>query len=510
MKAGGILKTNSISKEKINYGRQRIILDYEEITPNNLHEAMSKALGIHRQNANDCEYLIEYLLGKQDILDRHANTTNNINNQVVVNYAFPITREIVGYTFGKEFEFIPKTIEKQDAVSKLSDIYNYETSYYVDICSALYASTCGVAYQITLPSEDISKDYTPEMPIIYDYLDPRYTFVIQSPKVGNPVLLSCYYTVNSLTNKKEYVCYTDKYKFEFTNMDMKTLKVSNNPLGVNPITMIENSVFLTGDWEQAISVMNASNQVASDSLNDIEATIKSLLVIIGAEFEDNDSINTVKENRVLTLTKGGSETSANLDAKFINAQLESTSVQNIRDYLEDARNVITGIPDRSANSSGGDTGTAVLNRDGWTDIEIVARLKALFFKRAKKKQLSVGLKILQLLGKIDKSLSMVDIDISLDIHSNDNLQTKTQAFSQLVATGELAVIDALKMVNLTNKPAEVVARGEEAKKKRQEDAIRLAKEAGEASGEGKSSQNGANKTAEIEKVASGKNSTKNE
>lgn len=488
---------------KLQYGRQRIILDYDEITPSNLHEVMSKALGIHNANARDCDYLINYLLGDQDILNRVANTTNNINNQVVVNHAYPITREIVGYTFGKEFEFIPKNMEKQDAISKLSDIYNYETSYYVDICSALYASTCGVSYQITLPSEDINKDNTPDIPIVYDYLDPRYTFVVQSPRVGNPVIMSCHYTNNKVTNKKDYICYTNKYKFEFTNMDMSTLKVSRNPLGINPITMVENSVFLTGDWEQAISVMNASNQVASDSLNDIEATIKSLLVIIGAEFDNDEDINRVKNNRVLTLTKGGSETSANLDAKFINSKLESTSVQNIRDYLEDARNVITGIPDRSANSSGGDTGTAVLNRDGWTDIEIVARLKALFFKRAKKQQISVGLKILKMLGKIDKDLSMMDMDLSIDIHSNDNLQTKSQAFATLVATGELAVIDALKMVNLTNKPSEVVARGEEAKKQRQEDAIKMAKEAAEASGEGDSSKNGANKTAEIEKAASG-------
>ena len=502
MKVGGNLKTNKYTLNALQYGRQRIILDYQEVTPDNLYEVMSKALGIHKSNARDCDYLINYLLGDQDILNRIANTTNNINNQVVVNYAFPITREIVGYTFGKEFEFIPKNMAKQDEVSALSDIYNYETSYYVDICSALFASVCGVGYQITLPSEDINKDNTPDMPLVYDYLDPRTTFIIQSPDVGNPVIMSCHYTINALTHKREYTCYTNKYKFEFTNMDMTTLKVSRNPLGVNPITMVENSIFLTGDWEQAISVMNASNQVASDSLNDIEATIKSLLVVVGAEFEDDNSLTKVKENRVLTLTKGSGDSSGSLDAKFINPQLESTSVQNIREYLEDARNVITGIPDRSANSSGGDTGTAVLNRDGWTDIEIVARLKAMFFKRAKKQQIGVGLKILQMLGKISKNLSMMDIDLSLDIHSNDNLQTKSQAFATLVATGELATIDALKMVNLTNKPSEVVARGEEAKLKRQEDAIKMAKEAANASGEGENSGNGSNKTAEIEKAAS--------
>ena len=171
---------------------------------------------------------------------------------------------------------------------------------------------------------------------------------------------------------------------------------------------------------------------------------------------------------MLTLTKGNGNL-ANLDAKFIAPQLNSTSVENIRKYLEDARNVITGIPDRSANSSGGDTGMAVLNRDGWTDIEIVARLKEMFYKKAKKQQLAIGMKILQKLGLIGAEVSPLDIDISVGRHTTDNLQTKTQAFSTLVATGELATIDALELSCLTNKSREIVERGEQAKKKKQEE-----------------------------------------
>lgn len=472
------MKVNKQSYENLHYGRQRIILPYSEVTSENLEEVMKKALNIHSQNASDCDYLIHYFLGDQDILGRPNSGTSNINNTTVVNHAFPITREIVGYTLGNQVEFTQKKLEDQEDVSKISDIYNYEFSYYVDICSAIYASICGVGYQITLPSSDINKDNTPEIPITYTYLDPRTTFVVQSSDIGNHVILSGYYFVNPVTKKREYTCYTNKYKFEFSNMDMRTLKMTPNIVGLNPITMVENSVFLTGDWEQAISVMNASNQIASDSLNDIEGTIKSLLVILGAEFQDGEedtSISRIKNNRVLTLTRGTGDAS-NLDAKFIAPKLESVSVENIRKYLEDARNVITGIPDRKGNSSGGDTGQAVLNRDGWTDIEIVARLKELFFKKAKKQQLAVGIKILKMLGMISKDLSVVDIDLSIGRHSQDNLQTKTQAFATLVATGELAVIDCLELANLTNKTREIVERGKKEKAERQAEELERAKQ----------------------------------
>ena len=430
---------------------------------------MQKALGIHSSNRNDCEYLIKYFLGNQDILSRPVSGTSNINNKTVVNFAFPITREIVGYTFGSPTEFIPKDMEYQEDVSKLSDIYGYEDNT-VDICSGIYASICGLAYMITLPSSSISKDMTPDIPIVHSFLDPRYTFVVQSPEVGNPTIMSCNYVENKVTGKKDYTCYTDKFKFEFSNMNPDTLKVSINPLGKNPITMVPNSLFLTGDWEQAIAVMNAQNQVTSDSLNDIEGTIKSLLVILGAEFEDDgEDLKKIKENRVLTLTKGNGESGC-LDAKFIAPKLESISVENIRDYLEKARNIITGIPDRSSNSSGGDTGMAVLNRDGWTDIEIVARLKEMFYKNAKKEQLSVGIEILKKLGLIRQDLSVLNINLSVGRHTTDNLQTKTQAFSTLVKTGELATIDALELSCLTNKTREVVERGEKFRKERQKEA----------------------------------------
>ena len=467
-RAGGNLKQNGFNLENLHYGRQRIILDYPEITTENLFEVMQKALGIHNANRLDCEYLIDYFLGNQDILTRLPSGTSNINNRTVVNFAFPITREIVGYTFGSATEFIPKDMEYQKDVAKLADIYNYEDNT-VDMCSGIYASICGIGYMITLPSKDISKDMTPDIPIVHSFLDPRNTFVVQSTEVGNPVILSCNYVINRVTGKKDYTCYTDKLKFEFTNMDPSTLKVSINPIGLNPITMVENSLFLTGDWEQAIAVMNAQNQVTSDSLNDIEGTIKSLLVILGAEFEDETTdLNKIKTNRVLTLVRGNGE-SGGLDAKFIAPKLDSVSVENIRDYLEKARNIITGIPDRSANSSGGDTGMAVLNRDGWTDIEIVARLKEMFYKKAKKEQLSVGIQILKKLGLIREDLSVLSINLSVGRHTTDNLQTKTQAFSTLVATGELATIDALELSCLTNKSREVVERGEKFRKERKKE-----------------------------------------
>lgn len=451
--------------KKINFGRKRIVLDYDEVTPENVIEVLQKALNIHSKNRSDCEYLINYFLGDQDILYRPMPETSNINNTTVVNYAYPITREVVGYTYGAPAEIIAKDISKGDSVQKLVDSYDYESAYTTDTIAATYASICGLSYVITLPSTEITKDNTPEVPLITDNLDPRWTFVVQSNSVGYPQIMSCT-IIRRNDGKRIYICYTDEYKMIIENME--TVSWERNPIGKDPIVMLENSVFLTGDWEQAIDVMNAANLVASDSLNDIEGTIRSLLVILGTEFEEGDTttIKNIKENRLLTLTSPGG---TNVDAKFISPALESTSVQNIRQYLDDARNIITGIPDRQT-ASGGDTGTAVINRNGWTDIEIVARLKEMFFKKSKKKQLSIGLEILKKIGQISSDLNIYDLEVSLSSHHLTDLSSRASSFSTLVATGELATIDCLEMTGLTNRVNEVVKRGEDAKKKRQEEA----------------------------------------
>ena len=131
----------------------------------------------------------------------------------------------------------------------------------------------------------------------------------------------------------------------------------------------------------------------------------------------------------------------------------------------------------------------------------------MFIKKARKKQLEVGLEILKRLNLVSDDMRVMDVDITIGRHTTDNLSTKATAFSTLVATGELATIDALELSGLTTRTAEVVERGKTAKKERQEEAITMAKEAAAATGEGdngdETKQSGSNKTAEIEKAAAG-------
>lgn len=292
----------------IGYGRKRII-DDREINEQNIIQILIDAFAIHRQNINDMKYLINYYKGKQDILKRQAPSTSGINNKTVLNYAYSSERDIIGYTFGKPIQIIPRKGRARQEVKELNDLMEYENSSTVDNEVALLAGITGVGYFYTLPSEELSSDAMPDYPISINHADVFNTFVIQSAKVGNPIRMSCNYWCDKYGQKTYFTCYTDKEVYKIESEGINTINVtlnknkvtkSKNIIGLNPIQMVQNNLFLMGDFEVAISVLNAINQLASDSLNDVENVIKSLLVIINSELEE-DTVENVKKNRILEL-----------------------------------------------------------------------------------------------------------------------------------------------------------------------------------------------------------------
>ena len=135
-------------------------------------------------------------------------------------------------------------------------------------------------------------------------------------------------------------------------------------------------------------------------------------------------------------------------------------IENLREYLEEAYKTIVGIPDRKTRGGGGgDTGDAVKLRDGWADIEIVARIKESYFKIAKKKQIAVAIKILQLLGMARIDFKTIALDVKFTRNKNDNLQTKAQAYSTLHGTKTLDPADSLEICDMTTDVVEVIDRG---------------------------------------------------
>ena len=466
------MQIEQIENVKLGKGRKLIIVD-EEVTKETILDVIQKAWTTHIANQVQINKLIDNYCGKQNI-DRRSTTEgfygNKIENKTTINYNYSTVRTTVGYTYSQGAQIVQRKGKHLKDIEKLIDIMSYEGSETVDNEVGTFASICGVGYLGLFPTEEITSDYMPDYPVVSVALDPRNTFVVCSPKPKNPVVLSVTYYTSKEKNKTIFYCYTDSeiYRIECEgqnnfNNTAEIVDTDINAIGLNPIQLVRNNQFMQGDFELAIEISDAINLLGSDSISDVENVIKSLLVIMNAELSA-DEAQKARAHRILQLI---GQPGVNVDAKFIYQQLDSAGIQNLREYFEEAYKTVVGIPDRKTRGGGGgDTGDAVKLRDGWADLEIVARIKESYFKVAKKKQIAVAIAIMHILNLCSKYFKAEDIDVKLPRNKNDNIQTKAQSFSTLMSTGEIAPEDALSIADMTTDITGVVDRAKKFKEQK--------------------------------------------
>lgn len=468
-----IVATTDTSAEPriIRMGRTELRTSLTELTAADIAEEMGRMFPKHVENAADANFLIEYYLGFQPyVLNREKLVRQDVDNRIVINYAKSSTRDIVGYLLGKPIRYVPRTLKKNDPVKSLSDMMDAEDKGQGDFEIAEFASICGTAFRGIFP--DVVDDGTPPFELVT--LDPRYTYCVYSsdPTKREPLYAVNYYTVMNNTNDYDYhfTIYTATQKHTFTmknvpitsgwGTDFGSLTIETVPhiIGKVPIVEYPNNQWRMGDWEAAISILDAINVVGSDSVNDVVQYVNSILAVIGAELGD-ENMAALEKQKILNLfdIPPGVQT----DVKYVAQMLDAQSITTLREYLETALRVVLGIPDRKTRGGGGgDTGDAVFMRDGWLDIDLVATNKELFYVSAERRTIGVALAIAQQKGEL-KTITPTDIEIKFLRSKTANLQVKAQAFGTMVGTKKISPVDALEMCDMHSDPEEVAARGRE-------------------------------------------------
>lgn len=418
-------------------------------------------------NGVESTYLLDYYKGRQDILDRVKVVRPDVDNRVPFNHAMAITRDTVGYTFGKPIRYVHRNGEVRKGVAELNKLTEAEDKFSSDQELALYASICGTAYRGIFADAYGIED---EIPFSIMTLDPTSTFIVYSSEIGNPPVLACtfYETPPSLTytNKFVYLIYTHDYiyRYEVTSQAFGILDSTHlvdkslNILGEIPIVEYPNNVFRIGDWEMVKNLLDAINLVGSDSVNDLEQFVNSILVAVNVELDENAKAS-IKDDKIVSI-RSDKELPAEL--KYISEQLDVGSAQELRDYLNAQMGIIVGIPSRGQRSGGGgDTGDAVYLRDGFQDLEIVARNKETSYKRAERASLKLILNLLQKQGCSAEIMKLTtkDIDIRFSRNMTDGILAKSSAISTLISTKTLDPVDVLSLVDISTEPDELALRG---------------------------------------------------
>ena len=416
----------------------------------------------HLQNKSEIDYLQEYSKGVQPVLYREKVIRDDVLNNLVLNHAQMITRNINGYFLGTPIQYIQNgNKNSKDFIDLLNRYVAYEDKASVDKEIGDFQSVCGTAYRI-IYTDGLLAD---EVPFEDKSLDPATTYVVYENTIAEkPVVGITYHNMykedGSFKGYKLYF-YTDFGVYIFITDEHNELDETSpyvfEPYNVGGVPIIEypNNMWRIGDWELCIGLMDAINNLNSGRLDDIDQIIQSLLVFINAEI-DADGYDEMREKGVVLLKN---TTGLASDVKTVNNALDQGGMHLFAEEMESLLYALIGIPDRNNRSGGGgDTGQAVELRDGWADLEIIARNKELVYKKAEKQTLKI---ILTMVGNTGGfKLSPMDVDIKFTRNKNNNLLVKSQSYSTLLATKTLSPADCLTIVDLVSDVDEYITRGE--------------------------------------------------
>ena len=431
------------------FGRRKIYTSLPA-TLESIPDIITAAFPVHQQNAAECQMLMDYTNGRHTaVLERTKEVRKGITNRIVINNAFAYTRTFTGYFLGQPIQYTAKREDDalRDAIEELNNFTEQQSKSFVDIEVYTNSCICGIAYKGTFTNKDARNENDSPFSIVA--LDPRYTFEVLSTAAGNRTVLTCTYfdTVEEDSAYHNFIVYTDEiqvtYKVPYEENKAVVVKpyhivpyklldgaeVDSIPhrYGRNPISSYYSNFSLIGKCELATGIMDAIDLLESNALDDIEQTVQAILVFLGVPEEQIDDLQQTETGDVLAFS---GQQGINQDAKFVTCPLSSGTVSDLREALYDQLKAIVGIPDRKTRGGGGgDTAQAVRLRDGWADIEVIARNDEIFWRKAERNSLEVILEILKQsdVGEMFRDVAARDIEISFVRNKHDDILSKVQA-----------------------------------------------------------------------------------
>lgn len=319
-------------------------------------ELLNYCINQHQSEFFRLEKLSDYYDGKQDILKRTKDSTAAPNNKVLINHAKYVTDMNVGFMVGNPVAYTSSDDIQAilDAYTKV-DIVSHDTELEKDL------SVFGVGYELIYLNQD---PLTKELYADIKCIDPRGIFLVTDDTIdANPLFAVHYQPVYDLRGAVDHYLvkyYNDNRVITYTCDSVgfgsyELIKALPHYFKAVPVIEYRNNEERQGDFEQAISLIDAYNLLQSDRLNDKEAFVDAILFIRGFTLEDGDGELLAKEKLLQT-----SSSPAEVDADYLIKQMDESSVAVLRDSLLEDIHKITYIPNMNdKNFSGNVSGEAM-------------------------------------------------------------------------------------------------------------------------------------------------------
>ncbi len=465
--------TNTQSSTRIFTGREQFLtsLRSEDITKDNVIAFVSEFYQKFLPQKSDIEYLLNYDKGDQPIKSKVRDVLSEANNIVIVNLARTGRKSIQAAFLGQATQYLPteESDALKNALKKITSVYREEDEAAHNLDIEDFRGICGVAYEF------VGKDSVSDFDFSLKTLDPNLSFMVKNSGMKQEkVLFDTFYAYNDPSTNKHvgtyHLVYTNKLIFEFVLKENGTetfkipdksgkkvdIIVSNNPLGDIPVVEYINNRERMGDFEAAITILDAINSLYSKRIDNIDDLVDALIVFVnttiyekkivdGKEIWDDTKLKLMKKNKAVEIL---GEPGLPADIKHIVNKLDQENVQVVVDNLTALAYAVMGVPNgvNAKTSGGGDTGEAANTREGWKAFEHMLNIKERHFRKALKNRM----KIIQRLNKFDKE--MVEFDVAkTNIKFVRSKELNSQAFAQALKTLEdTGLFSAETLIALSN------------------------------------------------------------
>lgn len=306
------------------------------------NELLSYCVQQHQSELERLDKLSNYYDGKHSIFERVKSNSAAPNNKVLINHAKYVVDMNTGFMTGNPISYaqeedknINPILEAYDRV----DIVSHDTEMEKDL------STFGIAYELIY----LKKNGQGNAEIDIKCIDPRGIFLVTDDTIDKNKLFAVHYqAVYNLQGAiSHYILkyYNDNRVLTF-QADGTALTSYNlideqeHYFGTVPINEYRNNEEKQGDFEQAISLIDAYNLLQSDRLNDKESFVDAIMFIQGFLLEDGAG-ELLEKERMLQTSALPSETAA----KYLTKELNEDGVNLLRTSILQDIHTVTYVPD---------------------------------------------------------------------------------------------------------------------------------------------------------------------
>lgn len=362
-----------------------------------LYKLITRHMGSYSRYMN----LLNYYLGRHDILQRQKSTASASNCKIVANHAKYIVDMVTSYLVGN-----PVTYTASDGV----DIEAVKNEYFSQDIAAIDSEIVknmgiyGRAYELIYADEAAA--------VRSAVLDPKNVFVVYDDTVKEqPLFAVSYYKRYDIDgNIVGTVCtvYDDGniWTYEGSGDSFGGMQLTEQDLhsfGAVPVIEYRNNREMQGDFEQIIPLIDAYNVLMSDRVDDKADFVDAFLFLRNIEIDSEQAKKLRVEKILMSTDESGT-------AQYLSKILAESDIKVLRDDIKEDIHRFSMVPALTDKDFGNNlSGVAIKYK--LMGFEQAVKNKERLFCKSLKDRFKIYSNFLSVIKRDFANIDIKDIDI---------------------------------------------------------------------------------------------------